>query len=202
MSTGFYLLCPIMIGFAAVADSFVRLVLTEKWLPSVPFIQVFCFQFILKPLKNISKSSLKAKGRSDLDLAVNIFEKIVGISFVIIFMKNGPLVLALTAMITYIISTIVNMFVNSRVIKYSIKEQIFDMVPYFFISAISCAPSFLLNYTSINLILKLIVQVVLGIFMYVSISYIFKLSPFIYVKNFIKELTGKRFKKKCVDNNS
>lgn len=193
-SIGFFVLCPIMIGFAACSETFVRLILTDKWLPSVPFIQVFCFQFILKPLKNISKSSTKAMGRSDIDLAINLMEKAVGISLVIAYVKKGTLALAITALITYIISTFINMMVNSRILKYSMLDQLADMLPYFCLSIVSVFPAYLMNDLQMNLVLKFMLQIFSGIVLYIGFAKLFRLKTFTYCWDIIADKLGKRRK--------
>lgn len=191
MRTACYLLCPMMIGFASVGDSFVRLILTEKWAPCIPFLEIFCLMFIFKPIKNIHKASLKAKKQSGLDLIANVIEKVIGITFVLVFLRVGTIWLAWTALLTYIIAVIVVGVFNGKNINYTLKEQIIDTVPYFLIAALSCIPAFLLNYVNINLIVKLFMQVLSTAFLYVSISLIFKLEVFIYIKQTINSYLGR-----------
>ena len=187
MSVSAYILFPIMLGFAAIADSFVRLVLTEKWLPCVPFIYVFSVMFLLKPLKNINKSVMKALKRSDLDLYVNVFEKVIGIVLIFVFMNHGTLWLALSALVTYLIAAVVNSIVCGHLIQYSFGEQMKDILPHLLYSLIACLPAFLLNALSVHLVIKVLLQILSAVVLYVGMSALFRTEAFLYVITYIKK---------------
>ena len=185
MKTACFILCPMMIGFAAIGDSFVRLVLTDKWADCVPFLEVFCLMFIFKPIKNIHKASLKSLKKSGLDLIANIIEKSIGITFVIIFLKIGTIWLAWTALFTYVIAVILVGIFNGKTIHYTFFEQISDTVPYFLIAAFSCLPAFSLNSVEMNLTVKIIFQVLSGVLLYIVSSSLLHLEIFDYIKKTI-----------------
>lgn len=194
MKTACYILCPMMIGFAAIGDSFVRLVLTEKWLSCVPFLEIFCIMYIFKPIKNIHKASLKARKKSGLDLIANIIEKVVGISFIFIFLKIGTIWLAWSALFTYILAVIIVGVFNGINIRYSFKEQLFDTIPYFVIAAVACLPAFFVNFTNWNLFVKIIVQISSGVIIYFGVSILFRLEVFSYIRHSAKGLLRKKQK--------
>lgn len=191
MKTACFLLSPLMIGFASVGDSFVRLVLTEKWIGCIPFLSIFSILFIFKPIKNIHKASLKAANKSGLDLIANIIEKVIGVLLILIFFRVGTIWLAWTALFTYIVAVIIVGFFNGKTIHYSFKEQLIDTIPYFFIALISCTPAFLLNYVSLNLFVKLAFQITSAFILYFGIATIFKLEAFSYITKTIKSFFHK-----------
>lgn len=187
MSLATYILCPLLIGFASVAESFVSIVLTDKWLPAVPYMYIFCLFYIFKPIKNINKSSIKALKKSGLDLMINIVEKVIGIALIFAFLWSGPFYLALGALITYVVASIMNIVANSILLKYTVFEQLKDIVPSFLLALISCAPSFFFKYLRWNVYLTLVIQVLVPVIIFVGISYIFKIEQFNYILNMIKE---------------
>ena len=67
-----YLLMPCMIGLACVAEQFVRVLLTDKWLPAVPFIQIMCIVYMFYPIHTANLTAIQAVGRSDLFLILEI----------------------------------------------------------------------------------------------------------------------------------
>ncbi len=190
--TGCYILCPLMIGFAAISDTFVRLVLTDKWLPSVPFMQLFCFMFIFKPLKNINKCALKAIKRSDADLKISTVEKIVGVALVILFLNKGTMALAVTALLTYVLGSLLFAISCGRNLHYRLLEQLKDIIPYFILSFIACTPAYLINFTSVNLVIKMALQIVSAVAVYCGISYLFKIESLFYVIKTIKSYIPKK----------
>jgi len=40
--TNSFILFPMMVGLAVIAEPLVKILLTEKWLPAVPFLQIYC----------------------------------------------------------------------------------------------------------------------------------------------------------------
>lgn len=192
INVGCFLLCPMMIGFGAISESFVRLVLTDKWLPCVPFMQIFSIMFIFKPIKNINKSSLKALKRSDLDLNINVAEKVIGVIFIFLLLRCGTLLIAVSALITYIIGSILYAIFNGRSIKYSFKEQIEDILPSLFLAVISCTPAYFMNRIEMNLFVMLVLQVIVSASIYILLAKMVKMKSYVYLVQLIAEKRARR----------
>ena len=64
--TSSFFVFPLMFGLAAVAEPLVKLLLTEKWLPAVPFLQIFCLSYALWPIHIANLQAINALGRSDV----------------------------------------------------------------------------------------------------------------------------------------
>lgn len=124
-----YLLMPCMIGLACVAEQFVRVLLTDKWLPAVPFIQIMCIVYMFYPIHTANLTAIQAVGRSDLFLILEIVKKVVGITGLLISMWFGVFWIAFTMMITTVINSFVNAFPNKKLLNYSYWEQIKDLLP-------------------------------------------------------------------------
>lgn len=73
-----YIMSPLMMGLAFCATPIVEIVLTEKWLPCVPFLQIFCITYMFFPIHTANLNAIKAMGRSDLFLKLEIAKKIIG----------------------------------------------------------------------------------------------------------------------------
>ncbi|MCI1647123.1 MAG: lipopolysaccharide biosynthesis protein [Bacteroides sp.] len=80
-----FILFPLMISFAALAKPIVIILLTDKWLPAVPLLQIICIAQMWDPVMKINASALDAKGRSDYRLYSEILKKIV--AFGILFLS-------------------------------------------------------------------------------------------------------------------
>ena len=78
-----------MMGLAAIADPLIKLLIGEKWAPSIPYFQILCFTGILYPLHALNLNILQVKGRSDLFLKIEIFKKIIGIISIIVVLFFG-----------------------------------------------------------------------------------------------------------------
>ena len=74
-----YIMWPLMMGLAFTATSIVSLVLTDKWLPCVPFLRIFCFVYVFFPIHTANLNAIKAMGRSDLFLKLEVIKKVIGL---------------------------------------------------------------------------------------------------------------------------
>ncbi|MCQ2455378.1 MAG: lipopolysaccharide biosynthesis protein [Clostridia bacterium] len=176
-----YLLAPVLMGFAAVSKSFVTLVLTEKWLPTIPYIYIFCFTFMFSPIHTANLNAIKALGRSDLFLKLEIIKKVVGITLLLISFPFGPLAMAYSALVASIMNQVINSWPNKKLLKYRYLEQIKDICPNILKAVFMALCVYSVNFLHLNSILTLIIQIPLGGIIYVSTSVIFKNPSFFYI---------------------
>lgn len=188
----YFILFPLMIGFVVIAENFVKVILTEKWMECVPFLRMFCVVYLFKPLKNINKSAISAIGRVDINLKVEIAEKIVGLSLIIITVNMGVMYLAGCTLVTYSLVAVTDAIINGKILKYPVTEQIKDIMPPLVVSVIMGGIVYALNYLPIaNAFVKLLLQVVVGVCVYVGLAFILKLDSLSYV---LRSLKGKKAK--------
>lgn len=182
-----YIMWPMMLGMAACADSIVSLVLTDKWLPVVPYLQIACITYGLWPIHTANLQAINAMGRSDIFLKLEIVKKFVGISILIFTMQYGVLAIALGGILGGMISTFINAYPNGYLLKYSYMEQIKDILPsvilaLFIAVIIKCFNNYFENSVSL-----LIVDILLFITLYILISYLINNKEFNYIINTIKQ---------------
>ena len=189
-----YLLIPCMVGLACVAEQFVHVILTDKWLAAVPYIQIMCAVYALYPIQTANLTAIQAMGRSDLFLILEIIKKVVGIAALVASMWFGVLWIALTMLITTIFSSFVNAFPNKKLLNYSYLEQIKDILPSIGLAVLMGIPVYLLNYLPINSVIILVLQILAGIIIYVLFSALFKIESFVFLLGFVQQI----FKKKKV----
>lgn len=188
-----YIIFPLMAGLAGVATPLVSLLLTDKWLPAVPYMQVYCFTFAFYPVHSCNLQAINAMGRSDVFLRLEVVKKSYGIIAlaIAVFCFESPLAIALTGVFTTFISCFVNASPNRKIINYSYSEQVGDILPSFLASVVMCAAVLMLGLLKINSAILLILQIVLGTVIYLLISVIFKLRPFMILKDNIFKILKK-----------
>lgn len=171
-----YIIFPMMAGLAAVAEPLVTLFLTEKWLPCVPYMQVYCITMAFYPVHSCNLQAINAMGRSDLFLKLEIIKKSYGIIALVIAVLcfNSPLAIAMTGLITTWISWFVNSRPNKKLIGYSVKEQMEDLLPSMLMSVLMAGCVLLVGMLQIHVILKLILQIIVGVIAYLLMSCIVK----------------------------
>ncbi len=179
--TSSFIIFPMMIGMAAVAEPLVKIVLTDKWLPAVPFLQIYCISYSLQPIHTTNLQAINAMGRSDIFLKLEIIKKIYGLIVLAISINFGVYAIALGAVLTGVISSFVNAYPNKQLLNYSYKEQWLDIMPSLLISFIMGAVVYLFNFLSLTALQILILQVGIGIVLYVGLAKIFKIECFSYL---------------------
>ena len=107
-----YVIMPVMAGLAVCAEPIVRIVLTEKWVPCVPFLQVFCVAYAFFPFHIANLNAVKAMGRSDLFLKMEILKKVIDLIILAVAMWFGPFVMALSLLAADLISQVINSWPN------------------------------------------------------------------------------------------
>lgn len=188
VSLSAYVVFPMALGLAGVAEPFVKLVLTEKWLPCVPYLQIYCFSFVFYPINACNLQAINAIGRSDCFLKIEIIKKIYGLIALAIsvYFFESPIAIALSAVITTVISCFVNAAPNKSLIDYSYKEQIEDIVPSFIISFVMLLGVQAIQFLNIGTFLTLVLQVVCGVMIYLIISAVARIKPFMQLLNILK----------------
>jgi len=134
MTQVMYWLAPLIVLLVILAVPLFRFVLTEKWLPAVPYFQLLCVGGLLYPLHAYNLNILNVKGRSDLFLRLEIIKKIfitIGIVCVIPFGIYGLLYFQV---FSSFISFYINTYYSGRMINYTIWEQMKDISPMLLLS--------------------------------------------------------------------
>ena len=191
ISISTYVMMPMMAGLAVCAEPVVRLILTEKWLPCVPYMRIFCFTCAFWPVHTANLNAIKALGRSDLFLKLEIIKKIMGIAAVLLTMNISVMAMAYSLLVTSVLSQIINSWPNKKMLNYSYLLQLKDMLPQIFLSSVMGVLVYCLNFVGLNDWITLVLQALLGILIYVSLSKVFKIESF----NYIWGMVSKRLKK-------
>ncbi len=183
-----YILWPVLLGIAAVSRPLVAVLLTEKWLPCVPFVIIFCITYAFAPLQTANLNAIKAMGRSDILLKQTIIKRVISILVLLTTMWFGPLVMALSNLAISIIEQIISAWPNRKLLNYSFFNQFADTLPTLLLSAAMFAIVWSIQFLGLPDGLTLLLQICTGILVYVSGSLILKMESFFYVFNILKEL--------------
>ena len=192
IKTSSFIMWPLMVGLGVCAEPIVRLLLTEKWLSCVPFLRIFCFTFAFYPIHTANLNAIKAIGRSDIFLKLEIAKKVIGMALLLSSMWFGVMAMAYTLLISAVVSSIINAFPNRKLLKYSYFEQIKDILPSVILSAVMGVAVYCINFIPVHDMLKLCIQVPLGVAIYVIGAKVFKLESFTYILNMLKGVFHKK----------
>lgn len=180
-----YIMWPLMIGLLVVAEPLVRVILTEKWLPCVPFLRVFCLSFAFYPIHTANLNAIKAMGRSDYFLRLEIVKKIVGLFVLLITMQISVYAIAFGLLITALTSSFINSYPNKELMNYSYVEQIRDILPFILLATIMGIIIYPISFLNINQIVILVLQVSIGAICYIVGSKLLKFDSYQYLMNIL-----------------
>lgn len=190
MKTSIYIMAPLMMGLAFCGEPVIRLVLTEKWLPCVPFMQIFCITYMLYPLHTANLNAIKAMGRSDLFLKLEIIKKVSGMAILLSTMWFGVMPMTYSLLASSFLSTIINSFPNKKLLDYSYFEQVKDIMPAIMLAVVMGICVWFFKFLPLPDLLILIIQVITGALIYIGGSILFKFETFHYIlevsKSFLK----------------
>lgn len=190
----FFLNCPIVTGVAITADTFVYVLLTEKWAQCIPYIRLLSFSALLYPLHVINGNALLSIGRSDLFLKLEIIKKTLTIVAIAITYRWGIEAMILGQIVQSFFAYIINAYYTERFFGYSCWKQIRDVLPYLLTSALMGIFVYsigMLHFDS--LVFKLCCQILVGIIVYLITSYILRLEAFKEIIEIVKtSLTARR----------
>lgn len=189
-----YVMAPLMIGLACCARNVVILVLTEKWIPCVFFLQIFCITYMFYPIHTANLNAVKAMGRSDLFLKMEVWKKAVGLVLLLSTMFISIKAMAYSLLISTLTSMIINSWPNKKLLNYSFWEQMKDIFPSIILAAGMGVIVYLIGSLPVSTLPLLLIQVVCGGAIHIFGSVILKLEPFLYLLGIIKPMIQKRRK--------
>lgn len=184
--TSSFVVFPLMMGLAVTAEPMVRVILTDKWLPSVPFIQIACFVYGLMPIHTANLQAINALGRSDIFLKLEVIKKILGVLILVISVFWGIYAIAIGGFVSGILGSFINAYPNKQLLDYSYKEQIIDILPSYLLSILMGVIVFPLKWLDLPTVLILVLQVAVGAIVYISLAKVFKMESYTYLMNLIK----------------
>lgn len=181
-----YIMAPLMMGLAFCGENVIGLILTEKWLPATLYMQIFCISYMFWPIHTANLNAIKAMGRSDIFLKLEILKKITGLSALIVAMFISVKAIAYSLLFTTFVSQIINSAPNKKLLKYGYLEQLKDILPSVCLAVlmgIIISPISLLGF---SYFVTLIIQIPIGALIYILGSKILHLDSFNYLLGIIK----------------
>lgn len=191
IQVGSYIIWPLMIGFAVVAEPVVRIILSDKWLPCVPFLQIACIQFALEPVQTTFIQAVKALGRGRTMLVMEIIKKGVGLLTVLAVMRQGVMWIAWSGIAIALFSTFVDSTPSRRYLAYSWREQFADQVPAIMLALTMGVCVYGAGFLPLPLLPLLLVQILAGVSVYILLSVIFRVRAFSYLWGILKKALGR-----------
>ena len=183
--TSSFTILPMMAGLIAVAKPMVLVLLGEKWLPCVPFLQLMCVAYSFWPIHIANLQAINAMGRSDTFLKLEIIKKSVGVIGLLIGIRFNVYILVILKAVIDFICTFINAWPNKKLLDYSIIEQWKDILPSMAISMVMGVLVYALQFIVPGALLTLVVQILAGGIIYIGLAWIFRLESFRYLLDIV-----------------
>lgn len=189
-----YIMAPLMIGLACCASNIVVVLLTEKWLPCVFYLQVFCITYMFYPIHTANLNAIKAMGRSDLFLKMEIWKKMIGVILLIATLFISVKAMAYSLLASTLTSMMINAWPNEKLLNYNFLEQMKDILPSIFLAVGMGAVVYFIGLVNIPTLPLLLIQIICGGVIYIVGSAVFRLEPFAYLLGIIRPIIQERRK--------
>lgn len=187
-----FVMFPLSLGLALVAKPFVEVVLTDKWLDCVPYLQIFCFTQVATVGMICRHEALKSIGRSDVYMYEHFIARVITLAVLFAVYKVSVMAIALS-LIAGIVVTAVTVGVTSKKYNdYSYKEQLMDILPIILASFVMGILVYFIGLLALPAIAVLFLQILVGAIGYLLVSHIFKLEGYVYLLGLFKNFTGSR----------
>ena len=168
IKTSTYIMAPLMMGLAFCAEPIVTLILTEKWLPCVPFLRIFCVTCMFYPIHTANLNAINAMGRSDLFLKLEIIKKAIGMTLLFSTMWFGVMAMAYSLLLNSVLSQIINSWPNRKLLNYRYLEQLKDILPGIILAVMMGIVVYIIGFIPMPTIVLLMIQIVVGAIIYIS----------------------------------
>ncbi|MDR1563313.1 MAG: lipopolysaccharide biosynthesis protein [Dysgonamonadaceae bacterium] len=165
---------PLMLGFAFAGEEFILLSIGEKWLPAVPFLQIFCagnaFMFLLPLFSNM----IFAQGKSGVHMKATILTGVIQIASVAAMYPLGiiPMVAAYTIM--SVAGLIIWHYYVNRLVNLPLRAVLNDIIPYLAVTVCCIAVAWLLTKNMTNVYLLFFSKILITGVLYIFALKIFK----------------------------
>ncbi len=182
-------LTPLMICAIIIAEPLFRFLITDKWLPAVPYFQILCIVGIMFPIQHNNLNILKVVGKSGLYLRLEMISNIIILLTLLLAIPFGMYGLLWGQVGAVMTSLCINAYIGGGLINYTIKEQIMDIWPMLLLTLLAGSLCYWLNILTIKNqvsdIYRISILPMIMLSVYLFLAYVFKVSAIVDFKNIV-----------------
>lgn len=180
---GAFLSFPLMLGLAFIAEEFIIIAIGDKWLPSVPYLQIFCLWGMVSFLWNMYTHLLLTHGKSDLYMYGMIAVGILQLAVILGLYSFGIFYMIAGYILVYYLGLLFWQHCASKLIGLHLWDIIKDIAPYFLISVGCFFITWLMTQGIENIYLRLGSKILISVILYILVM---KLSRSVIFEESIK----------------
>ncbi len=184
-----YVMMPMMMGLAVCSRALISLLITDKWLPCVPYLQILCVIYAFYSVSTTKYNAYKSIGRSDVYLIMTTITSFVDILILLASMPYGVMAIALGGLASAAFNHLANAVASKKLFGYRYREQLMDLIPNCLLSLTMGAAVYAVFLLGLPTYLTLVLQVLLGVVLYVLLSKLFHVESFDYMLGMLRRET-------------
>lgn len=168
------------------AESLTVTLLTENWLPIVPYLRILCFDSLFWPIISAHYNSFQAVGRSDIYMNTVVATKIFGILLLVVVIKWGVFYIALSSVLAMVFQELIVAKLSKKFNKYGYREQISDIISGLIPAFVICVSAYWINVLDIGYFEKFIFQSCCSFIVFILYGKMSKAEGYIIIENLLK----------------
>lgn len=174
--------CSSLMLLGAIANPMIQLLLGEKWMACIPYLVLLCFMWLFYAPNVLNLNMLQVKGRSDLFLFDQILAVIVGFVPLFFAVKYGIIEMLIVSIATQFVMYIIGVVLCGKVINYTLKEQIKDLLPVFIVAIGSFFIVRVVAFLQISALSVLVFQLICGIIVFFALCHLLCHQEYVFIK--------------------
>ena len=184
-----FILLPLIFGMVGIADNFILLFLTEKWMPCVPYLRILSLVYVTRSVNTILKNALLAIGKSEVNLFHEVVTSVLTVALIILaafYFRSIPLI-AWSYVLISLLGTCIFSYFTVKNFPYKVSEILRDYLPSLTLSGIMCVVVFFVGKIPLATIFVLLLQIIVGIVIYIVGAWLFKMDELVYILQYMKK---------------
>lgn len=191
MTVSMFLVFPFLWGLIATAKPLIMVLINDNWLPCVPFMQLTCVICMFWPL-NARTQALNAMGKSNVTMKVSIISKTMTVIMVLVSIRISIYAMMISSIIASTITFWITSYYVNKYIGYTLSEVLKDIAVPLFMSAGMAGIVYCVKFLGLSDLFTLLIQVPLGIAVYISASKLFHIDSLDYILSMVKRLLNRK----------
>ena len=190
MGVVIFIIAPVLAVMVVSATPLIRFLLTEKWLPAVPYFQILSIAGLLYPIHAYNLNILQVKGRSDLFLKLEIIKKVLIVVIVVIAVQIGIYGLLWGQVFLSFLALYINTYYTGKMIDYKGTRQMMDLLPTIILATLSGIVVYgadVFQLAKLPDFARLTCITLLFLLLYLGFAFLLKFKELAYIRELLKK---------------
>ena len=188
-----YVMFPVMLGLSAVAHDMFAVLLSDEWMPTVPYFEVVCLAGLFYPVAVISMNILKARSAGPLIVRLEILKKIVMTAIFAVTIPHSVMAVVWGLVAISFCEMTINFMATLRFTDLSLYRFVRTLLPVALVSVtMYAAVRGVAQLLPEEGLLRLLAEIGTGAVVYLLLSVVFRLEAFREVAELLRNQLKKR----------